>query len=62
VKPESKTPAKLSQAMDPIRVVRLFPCPPGYAKSIICKHSHDYANKNKAEEEEEEAKKQRNER
>jgi hypothetical protein len=34
--------------MDPIRIVRLFPCPPGYAKSIICKHSHDYANKNKA--------------
>jgi len=34
--------------MDPIRVVRLFPCPPGYAKSTICKHSHDYANKNKA--------------
>jgi hypothetical protein len=34
--------------MDPIRIVRLFPCPPGYAKYIICKHSHDYANKDKA--------------
>jgi len=34
--------------MDPIRIVRLFQCPPGYAKSIICKHSHHYANKNRA--------------
>jgi hypothetical protein len=33
--------------MDLIRIVRLFPCPPGYAKSTICKHSHDYANKNR---------------
>jgi hypothetical protein len=43
--PEKKTPAKLSQAMDPIRTP--ISCPPGYAKSIICKHSHHYANENR---------------